>query len=110
MKKQTVLVIEDNPMNMKLFRSLLHLGKFNVLEAGDAKTGINLSLAHKPQLILMDIQLPGIDGLTATRIIKNDPALKSIPVVAITAYTAFGTEKTVREAGCDGYLSKPINT
>lgn len=70
---------------MKLFRTLLHLGKFNVSEAGDAKIGINLSLVHKHQLILIDIQLPRMDGLSATRIIKNDPVLKSIPVVAITA-------------------------
>ena len=110
MKNLTILVIEDNPMNMKLFRSLLSLGKFNVLEAGDAKNGIELSLEHKPDLILMDIQLPGMDGLSATRIIKENPVLNSIPIVALTAHAMMGDEEKAKAAGCDGYISKPINT
>ncbi len=110
MGNPTILVVEDNPMNMKLVKSLLSLGKFNVLDAGDAQTGINLSLEHKPDLILMDIQLPGMDGLSATRIIKEDPLLKPIPVVALTAHAMMGDEERTKVAGCDGYITKPINT
>ncbi len=110
MKNQIILIIEDNQANMKLFSMLLQLGTFNVLKAFDAKTGIELLQKHKPNLILMDIQLPDMDGLSATRIIKNDSVLKSIPIVAITAHAVFGTEKKAREAGCDGLLTKTNKT
>ncbi|MBE9504331.1 MAG: response regulator [Proteobacteria bacterium] len=107
---KTVLVIEDNEMNMKLARSLLQIGKYNVLEAFDAENGIQLAREHHPDLILMDIQLPGMDGLTATLKIKNDPAVKDITVVALTSYAMEGDEKKAMDAGCAGYIAKPIDT
>ena len=110
MANETVLVIEDNEMNMKLVRSLLQIGKYSVLEAIDAENGIRLAREHHPDLILMDIQLPGIDGLTATREIKNDPAVKDITVVALTSYAMQGDEEKARDAGCAGYIAKPIDT
>ena len=110
MANETVLVIEDNEMNMKLARSLLQLGKYSVLEASDAENGIKLAQEHHPDLILMDIQLPGMDGLTATREIKNDPAVKDITVIALTSYAMQGDEEKAKDAGCAGYISKPIDT
>ena len=110
MPDETVLVIEDNEMNMKLVRSLLNLGKYQVLEAVDAETGIQLAQAHHPDLILMDIQLPGMDGLSATRAIKNDPAMKDIPIVALTSYAMQGDKEKTTEAGCSGYIAKPFDT
>ena len=110
MKNKTILVVEDNDLNMKLVKSLLEIGDYHVLEAMEAQTGIQLAREHRPDLILMDIQLPGMDGLTATRIIKGDNALKDIPVVAITSYAMEGDESKTREAGCTGYIAKPIDT
>jgi CheY-like chemotaxis protein len=110
MANKTVLVIEDNEMNMKLARSLLQIGNYDVLEAVDAEIGMRLAREHHPDLILMDIQLPGMDGLAATREIKNDPALKDISIVALTSYAKQGDEEKARAAGCAGYISKPIDT
>ena len=107
----TILVIEDNDVNMELFRDiLLRLGKYRMLEAVDAETGIRLAREHHPDLILMDIELPGMDGLTASRLIKNDGELADIPIVALTSYAMSGDEEKARAAGCSGYLTKPINT
>ncbi len=110
MKRKTVLVIEDNEMNMKLVRALLQIGQYNMIEAGDAESGIQLARARKPDLILMDVHLPGMDGLSATRIIKEDPVLKHIPVIALTSYAMQGDAKKAMQAGCDGYITKPIDT
>jgi CheY-like chemotaxis protein len=110
MEHQTVLVVEDNELNMKLVRSLLQLGKYQTLEAGNAEKGIQLARKHHPDLILMDIQLPGMDGLSATRLIKADGSLKDIPVVALTSYAMQGDEDKAVEAGCEGYITKPIDT
>lgn len=110
MSDQTILVVEDNAMNMKLIRALLGVGKYRVMEAGDAETGIEMARRQKPDLILMDIQLPSMDGLHATRIIKADPELMHIPVVAITSYAMQSDEKEATQAGCAGYITKPINT
>ena len=110
MANETVLVVEDNEMNMKLVRSLLQIGKYRVLEAVDGESGIKLAREHHPDLILMDIQLPGMDGLTATREIKNEPAVKDISVVALTSYAMQGDEEKARDAGCAGYIAKPIDT
>ena len=110
MAKEKILVIEDNQMNMMLVRDLLQLEGFNVLEATDAETGIQLAREHSPDLILMDIQLPGMDGLQAARIIGRDPALKDIPVVALTSYAMKGDETMAKEAGCAGYIIKPLDT
>ncbi|KPK02041.1 MAG: hypothetical protein AMK71_03600 [Nitrospira bacterium SG8_35_4] len=110
MENQKILVIEDNPTNLKLIRSLLGIANYEVIEAMDATTGIQLAQQHKPDLILMDIQLPGMDGLSATRALKKEPALKDIPVVAITAHAMQGDEKKALDAGCRGYISKPLDT
>jgi len=110
MSTATILVIEDNALNLKLVRSLLILGGYQVLEAEDAEKGIELASHHLPDLILMDIQLPGMDGLEATRILKTREETQSIPVVALTAYAMTGDEIKAREAGCSGYITKPLNT
>ena len=109
MENRTVLVVEDNGLNMKLVRAFLEFGNYRTLEAGDAETGIRLAHEHQPDLILMDIQLPGMDGLSATRVIKKDPVLKDIPVVAFTGYAMAQDKKTAREAGCVGHITKPVS-
>ena len=110
MANETILVVEDNEMNLKLVRSLLQLGKYEVLDAGDAEKGIQLARDRRPQLILMDIQLPGMDGLSATRLLKEDPELKAIPILALTSYAMQGDEQKALAAGCAGYITKPIDT
>lgn len=110
MENKEILVIEDNQLNMKLVRSLLQLGKFKVREAMDAETGIKLAREQQPDLILMDIQLPGMDGLNATKIIRKDPDLSNIPVVALTSYAMQGDEEKAKSVGCIGYIAKPIDT
>ncbi len=109
MKNNNILVIEDNELNRKLVKALLQKGAYNVIEAEDAETGIGLAQKHRPGLILMDIQLPGMDGLSATRFIKEDPGLQEIPVVALTAHAMEGDMEKAMEAGCAGYISKPFN-
>ncbi|MFH1112287.1 MAG: AAA family ATPase [Pseudomonadota bacterium] len=105
-----VLVIEDNEANMKLATSLLEAGGYRPLQAWNAEEGIESARSERPELILMDIALPGMDGLTATKILKSDPATAEIPVVAVTAHAMKGDEEKAREAGCDGYLTKPVQT
>lgn len=110
MKEKTILVIEDNDLNMKLIRALLKLKNYQTIEAVDAETGIQLAREHHPDLILMDIQLPSMDGLTATRVIKNDLAMKDIPVVALTGLAMPGDDEKALDAGCISYIAKPIDT
>ncbi|WP_300675158.1 response regulator [Desulfoluna sp.] len=110
MEKRTILVVEDNASNMKLVRSLLQIGGYKIIEAQTAEAGLELAREHAPDLILMDIQLPGMDGLSATRQIQTEPKIKEIPVLALTAYAMKGDEQKVLDAGCVGYVSKPINT
>ena len=110
MSNKTILVIEDNALNMKLVKSLLKIGKHDMVEAPDAETGIALARDKRPDLILMDIQLPGMDGLAATKIIKEDPLVKDVPVVAFTSFAMEGDEEKAMEAGCIGYITKPLNT
>ncbi|MFZ5758488.1 MAG: response regulator [Thermodesulfobacteriota bacterium] len=110
MSNKKILVIEDNELNLKLVRTLLELGGFTVLEAANAETGIMLARTEQPDLILMDIQLPGLDGLNATRSLKIDPRTGHIPVVAVTSFAMESDEDRARDAGCVGYISKPINT
>ena len=110
MENTTVLVIEGNKLNMKLVRSILLLGHYQVIEAGDAETGIQSAREHLPDLILMDIRLPGMDGLQATRIIRKDTILSNIPVVALTSYAMQSDEQKAISAGCTGYITKPIDT
>ena len=110
MKIKTILVVEDNELNMKLVRGLIKIGKYRMLEAIDAESGIQLIREQRPDLVLMDIQLPGMDGLSATKIIKEDPSVKDIPIVALTSYAMQGDEEKALEAGCTGYIAKPIDT
>lgn len=103
-----VLVVEDNPANLKLAKLLLEYAGYRVLAADNAPEGIALARERRPDLILMDIQLPGMDGLEATRILKADGTLRVIPIVALTAFAMRGDEEKVLAAGCDAYLAKPI--
>ena len=103
-----VLVVEDNPANMTLAVFLLQSVGHTVLTAVDAEAGLALARAQKPNLVLMDIQLPGMDGLQATAQLKGDPQTSAIPVIALTALAMKGDEQRIRAAGCDGYIAKPI--
>lgn len=107
---KTILVVEDNALNMKLVRGLLGLGTYRMLEAKDAESGLVLAAREMPDLVLMDIQLPGMDGLTATRELKANDRLRHIPVVALTSYAMAGDDHKAAQAGCDGYITKPIDT
>ena len=110
MNNNKILVIEDNKLNMKLVRNLLRLENYQVIEAENAETGIELAQAHQPDLILMDIQLPGMSGLDATKILKENASLKSIPIIVLTSYAMKGDDDMAFDAGCDGYMTKPIDT
>jgi two-component system cell cycle response regulator DivK len=103
-----VLIVEDNPANMKLATFLLQSAGHTVLNARDAEAGLTLARGEQPQLILMDIQLPGMDGLQATVLLKRDDATRAIPVIALTALAMKGDEERIRSAGCDGYIAKPM--
>ncbi len=105
-----VLVVEDNPVNLELVVALLEEQGCRVLTAQTADAGLRLVAVERPDLILMDVQLPDMTGYDATRSLKTDPATAAIPVVAITAQAMRGDEAKAREAGCDGYLTKPVNT
>lgn len=109
MAEKTVLVIEDNDLNMKLVRDLLKIDNIKGIEAGEAESGIILARLHRPDLVLMDIELPGMDGLTAVKKIKSDPDIKDIPVIALTAYAMDDDRKKAESAGCDGYIAKPFD-
>jgi CheY-like chemotaxis protein len=108
MGKKSILVIEDNELNMKFVKGLLQIGGYSMLEANAAETGIDMTREHPPDLILMDIQLPGMDGLSATRKILSDADLKHIPIVALTSYAMEGDKEKALAAGCTGYITKPI--
>lgn len=103
-----ILIIEDNATNMTLAVFLLQFGGYTVLSATDAEAGLTLARDERPDLILMDIQLPGMDGLQATALLKRDEATRAIPVIALTALAMKGDEERIRAAGCDGYIAKPM--
>lgn len=105
-----VLVIEDNPLNMELVCDILEANDFAVYQACAAQEGIQIAKENNPHLILRDIQLPGMDGLDATQILKEDISTRDIPVVALTAHAMKGDEEKALEAGCSGYITKPIDT
>jgi CheY-like chemotaxis protein len=110
MPGKTVLVIEDNPMNMELVTDLLEAAGYQVRQARSAEEGIRLVRAEHPSLILMDFSLPGMDGLSATAVLKSDPATRDIPIIALTAHAMKGDEEKARVAGCAAYITKPIDT
>jgi two-component system cell cycle response regulator DivK len=103
-----ILIVEDNPDNMFLTVMLLQSAGHTVLSAVDAEAGLTLAREERPNLILMDIQLPGMDGLEATTLLKADEATRAIPVIALTALAMKGDEERIRAAGCDGYIAKPM--
>jgi two-component system cell cycle response regulator DivK len=103
-----VLIVEDNAANMTLAVFLLQSAGHTVVSATDAEAGLTLARAEQPNLILMDIQLPGMDGLQATALLKGDAATVAIPVIALTALAMKGDEERIRAAGCDGYIAKPM--
>ena len=103
-----VLIVEDNSANMTLAVFLLQSAGHAVLSARDAEAGLTLARDEQPDLILMDIQLPGIDGLQATALLKRDDTTRAIPVIALTALAMKGDEERIRAAGCDGYIAKPM--
>ncbi len=106
---KTVLVVEDNELNMKLFHDLLEAHGYNILQTKDGMDALRIAREHKPDLILMDIQLPEVSGLEVTKWIKEDENLKSIPVIAVTAFAMKGDEEKIREGGCEAYIAKPIS-
>jgi len=103
-----ILIVEDNPANMKLATLLLQSAGHTVFSATDAEAGLTMARGEQPDLILMDIQLPGMDGLEATALLKRDDATRDIPVIALTALAMKGDEERIRAAGCDGYIAKPL--
>jgi two-component system, cell cycle response regulator DivK len=104
----TVLIVEDNPTNMTLAVFLLESAGHTVISARDAEAGLALARDQQPNLILMDIQLPGMDGLEATALLKSNDATRAIPVIALTALAMRGDEARILAAGCDGYIAKPM--
>ena len=109
MMSKKVLIVEDNELNMKLFHDLLDSQGYETLQTREGLQALALARLHKPDLILMDIQLPEISGLEVTKWLKDDEELSHIPVVAVTAFAMKGDEERIREGGCEAYLSKPIS-
>ncbi|MDE1566642.1 response regulator [Aquabacter sp. L1I39] len=106
---KTVMIVEDNELNMKLFHDLLEAHGYRTVQTRNGIEAMGLARQHMPDLILMDIQLPEVSGLEVTKWLKADPELKSIPVVAVTAFAMKGDEERIRSGGCEAYLSKPIS-
>ena len=106
---KTVLIVEDNDLNMKLFHDLLDAHGYATLQTKDGMEALAIARDKRPDLILMDIQLPEVSGLEVTKWIKEDDELKSIPVIAVTAFAMKGDEERIRQGGCEGYISKPIS-
>ena len=109
MKNKTILIIEDDVLNMKLLKSILRLKNFAILEAENAEVGIQLARDNKPDLILMDIQLPGMDGVEATKLILNDDKLKNTPIIAISSFAMECDKDYALTAGVKEYVTKPID-
>jgi two-component system cell cycle response regulator DivK len=104
-----VLVVEDNELNMKLFNDLLEANGYQVIQTRDGLSALDLARQHRPDLILMDIQLPEVSGIEVTKWLKEDDELRTIPVIAVTAFAMKGDEERIRAKGCESYLSKPIS-
>ena len=104
-----VLIVEDNELNMKLFHDLLEAHGYATLQTKDGMEALKLARLHRPDLILMDIQLPEVSGLEVTKWIKEDDDLKAIPIIAVTAFAMKGDEERIRQGGCEAYISKPIS-
>ena len=107
--EKTVLIVEDNELNMKLFHDLLDAHGYATLKTRNGLEALRLAREHRPNLILMDIQLPEVSGLEVTKWLKEDENLRAIPVVAVTAFAMKGDEERIRQGGCEAYISKPIS-
>ena len=107
---KTVLIVEDHDLNRMLFHTLLQMRGYNILQAKDGVEALNLTRQHHPDLIVMDIQLPGMSGIEVTKWIKEDDLLKAIPIIAVTALALWGDQQKIRDAGCDAYITKPMST
>ena len=105
---KTILIVEDNELNMKLFNDLLEANGYNIVQTRNGMEALDLARTHKPDLILMDIQLPEVSGLEVTKWLKDDEQLRVIPVIAVTAFAMKGDEERIRQGGCEAYISKPI--
>jgi two-component system cell cycle response regulator DivK len=106
---KTVMIVEDNELNMKLFHDLLDAHGYRTLQTRSGMEALKLAREHRPDLILMDIQLPEVSGLEVTKWLKDDEELRDIPVIAVTAFAMKGDEERIRQGGCEAYLSKPIS-
>lgn len=106
---KTILIVEDNELNMKLFHDLLEAQGYAILQTRDGMEALKMARSHRPDLILMDIQLPEVSGLEVTKWLKEDDELRAIPVVAVTAFAMKGDEEKIREGGCEAYVAKPIS-
>lgn len=106
---KTILIVEDNQANMMFFQDLLEAKGYQTLQSANGDEVMELTRRHKPDLILMDIQLPGLSGLDVTKMLKADEDLKHIPVIAVTAFAMKGDEEKIRQAGCDDFVSKPVS-
>jgi len=109
MDQKKILIVEDNELNMKLFHDLLEVHGYSTLQTKDGREALDLAREHRPDLILMDIQLPEVSGLKVTKWIKADDDLKDIPVIAVTAFAMKGDEEKIRSGGCEAYIAKPIS-
>ena len=109
MEKKKILIVEDNELNMKLFHDLLEVHGYETIQTKDGREALGLAREHRPDLILMDIQLPEVSGLEVTKWIKDDEDLRSIPVIAVTAFAMKGDEEKIRNGGCEAYIAKPIS-
>lgn len=110
MPGEPILIVDDNPVNLKLVRVLLAGEGYDARTAADAEEALEMLREFHPKLILMDIQLPGMDGLELTKRLKENPATRNIVILALTAYAMKGDDKKMLDAGCDGYISKPVDT
>ena len=106
---KTILIVEDNELNMKLFNDLLQAHGYETMQTKDGREVMGLVRERRPDLILMDIQLPEVSGLDITRMLKDDAEFRDIPVIAVTAFAMKGDEEKIREGGCEGYIAKPIS-
>ncbi len=108
--QKRILIVEDNPQNRVLVKDVLEFYGYEIIEAVDGQSGIEMAKNHKPDLILMDIQMPVMDGITAGKIIRGDPDTKNIKMIAVTSFAMLGDKERIMEAGFDHYIAKPINT
>ena len=107
--QKTVLIVEDNELNMRLFHDIMEMQGYNILQTTNGMDALKLTRRHRPDLIVMDIQLPEVSGLEVTKWIKEDDNLKSTPIIAVTAFALKGDESKILQSGCEAYLAKPIS-